>query len=125
MNIELSEFVNILPAWEIGHVGIELQRRSKALAHLYTDREWWGQQPVIRAADATLLWTGQSTVKAARVAAMPDVVWLDGEGDGLGDAWCQLPVAFVIGRRRVLRDGHHRLVKQLQTQQSVSYVLVR
>ena len=111
MNIELSEFVNILPAREIDHVGCELQQRSKALSHLYTDREWWTQQPVVCAPDATQLWTGQSTVQAARVAMLPDVVWLDGEGNGLGDAWCQLPVLTSVRRRH----GKLRQVARIRT----------
>lgn len=121
---DVGEYMNVLPVWEVGKVGVRMQEMSNAWAGLLSDPAVIAGLPRVRAKDGSGLWTGQGTVRQATVDALPDD---DGEirlgADG-GDAWDVLPVVFKIGRQRIVRDGHHRLVRRLQAGEPIEYILV-
>lgn len=121
--VDVSEHMNVLPAWEVGKVGVKMQEMSQQWASLLERPEVIAGLPRVRAKDGAGLFTGQGTVRQGTIDAMPadDEVRLCADG---GDAWSSLPVVFKIGRQRVVRDGHHRLVRRLQAGLPIEYILV-
>lgn len=121
--VEVAEFLSVLPPWEVGKVGVKMQEMSRAWSALLERPEVIAGLPRVRAKDGRGLFTGQGTVRQAVIDGMPadDDIRLCADG---GDAWSSLPVVFKIGRQKVIRDGHHRMVRRLQAGLPIEYILI-
>lgn len=113
-----DQHMNVLDDHERGKVGVKLQEMSQRWATALADPTVMAKMPVVTDRDGRRLTTGQSTVHASKVSDMPDDPTKFNPG---GDEWDALPVVFKIGSKRIVRDGHHRLMKRLVAGEPISY----
>ena len=116
-----------------GHLGLlHGDERRKVNARMTTFcKEWIGflsdpdfmaTCPVVSAADGSGLVTGQVSVSAEAMLDMPDdLAERIAAGRVPDQAWDPLPVVVKIGRQRVVRDGHHRMMRRLLVGEPIEY----
>jgi hypothetical protein len=114
--------LQVLAPVERGRVGSRMQTFCKDWGGFLDDPEFMATCKVVSAKDGSSLVTGQTSVHADVLLDMPDdIEELIAAGDPHGDAWDPLPVVLKIGRQRVVRDGHHRLMRKLLVGEPIRY----
>lgn len=126
-SVDVDGYIEVLPPHERAKVGVRMQMMSRDYDGFLNDPEFMATCQTVEANDGSRLVTGQGTVNADRLLAMGDDIE-DRINESLGDvnqdAWDGLPVVFRIGRRNVVRDGHHRLMRRLLMGEPVEYRMV-
>ena len=114
--------LQVLLPHERAAAGGRMQTFCKDWAGFLSDPEFMATCKVVSAKDGSGLVTGQTSVHADVLLDMPDDLEdRIAAGETLGDAWDPLPVVLKIGRRRMVRDGHHRMMRKLLVGEPIRY----
>lgn len=114
--------LQVLLPHERASAGGRMQDFCKDWAGFLSDPQFMATCKVVTAKDGSGLVTGQTSVHADALLGMPDDLEdRIAAGETLGDAWDPLPVVLKIGRRKMVRDGHHRMMRRLLVGEPVRY----
>lgn len=114
--------LRVLDAVERSRVGSKMARFCKDWDGFLADPAFMATCKIVSAPDGSGLVTGQTSVHADVLLDMPDdIEEAIAAGDPYGDAWDPLPVVLKLGRQRVVRDGHHRLMRRLLVGEPIRY----
>jgi hypothetical protein len=114
--------LQVLLPHERASAGGRMQTFCKDWAGFLSDPQFMATCKVVTAKDGAGLVTGQTSVHADVLLEMPDDIEdRIAAGETLSDAWDPLPVVLKIGRRKMVRDGHHRMMRKLLVGEPVRY----
>lgn len=121
-SVPTSGHLRVMDPVERARVGGRMQTFCKDWGGFLSDPAFLATCKTVRAKDGSGLATGQTSVHTETLLEMPDDIERRiAEDRVMGDAWDPLPVVLKIGRNRVVRDGHHRMMRKLLVGEPVEY----